>query len=375
MTAAAALSILIPLSRRQGGAEQAPNTAADEAVYRQQLDEVERDLDRGLIDETAADAARTEIARRLLAANERRTAGQAGAKGSPMGVRAGKILAIAGLPVFTLGLYMVLGSPELPDQPLAARLTAPPEGQSVEELVARVERHLAQNPEDGQGWAVIAPVLMRMGDAQGAARAYSNAVRLLGPSPELVTDMGEAMTMANEGMISAGARAAFEQAVELDPAAVKPRFFLALALGQEGKTDEAILAWQSLLEGADPEAVWVPAAMDELYKLGGEAPEMASQLRGPDRGPDRSDVEAAAEMAPEDRTAMITGMVQGLADRLESEGGSADEWIQLMRAYMVMGDGTKAQETYEAATEAFMGNPADLAKINAAARELGLGGT
>ncbi|GGB63211.1 c-type cytochrome biogenesis protein CcmI [Roseibium aquae] len=368
MTAAAALSILLPLSRRHGAGEGVPKVAADEAVYREQLDEVERDLDRCLIDPPAAEAARTEIARRLLAANERRKSGS-GKPGSPIGVRVGKVIAIVALPVFTLGLYMVLGSPGMPDQPLAARLAEPPDGQSVEELVARVERHLAQNPQDGQGWAVIAPVLMRMGDPQGAARAYANAVRLLGPTPERVTDMGEAMTMANDGIISASARAAFEQAVELDPAAVKPRFFLALALGQEGRTEDAIAAWQSLLDGANPDALWVPAALDELAKLGGDMPEFADQLSGPTQ----EQVEAASNMAPEDQASMIAGMVQGLADRLSSEGGSPDEWIRLMRAYSVLGDSSKGRQAYESAVLAYGDQPADLAKINAAARELGLG--
>jgi len=80
-------------------------------------------------------------------------------------------------------------------------------------------------------------------------------------------------------------------------------------------------------------------------------------------------------MAPEDRMAMISGMVQGLADRLSSEGGSADEWIQLIRAYMVMGDAAQAQQAYEAAAEAYADSPSDLAKINAVAGELGLGDT
>jgi cytochrome c-type biogenesis protein CcmH/NrfG len=111
----------------------------------------------------------------------------------------------------------------LQDQPLAARLSAPADEQPVELLVARVERHLAEDPEDGQGWAVIAPVYMRMGQPDSAARAYSNAIRILGPRPDWLTDMGEAMTVSNEGVITELARTAFQQAVDLEPTAVKPQ--------------------------------------------------------------------------------------------------------------------------------------------------------
>ena len=64
-------------------------------------------------------------------------------------------------------------------------------------------------------------------------------------------------SQANQGIVTADARAAFERARAADPGAVRPRFYLALALGQEGKTDEAIAAWQELLAGAPPGAPWV----------------------------------------------------------------------------------------------------------------------
>ncbi|MBO6757699.1 MAG: c-type cytochrome biogenesis protein CcmI [Roseibium sp.] len=367
MTAAASLAILVPLSRRRTADQQTPTPAADEAVYRQQLDEIDRDLERGLIDRTAADAARTEIARRLLAANERREA-EAPRHQSTVSLRTGQALAILALPAFALGLYIFLGSPNLPDQPLSARLEAPTENQTVEELVARVERHLADNPEDGQGWAVIAPVYMSLGNPQASARAYANVIRLLGPTVERVTDMGEAMTMANDGIVSASARSAFERAVGMDPTAVKPRFFLALALGQEGKTDEAIAAWETLLEGADPREPWVPVARAELERLGGTPPTLAETLRGPSR----EDMDAAAQMSAEDRQAMIAGMVEGLAARLQSEGGSPAEWQRLVRAYAVMGEPDKAHAALRQARDAFGTDQAALGQINATARELGL---
>jgi cytochrome c-type biogenesis protein CcmH len=365
LTGVATLSVLIPLSRSRRGLEAAP-ARADEAVYREQLSAIDKELERGLIDAEAAEAARTEIARRLLAAHDR---GDAAKQGGP---RTGRLklaqgLALLALPVMAFGLYIVLGSPGLPDQPLLSRLNAPAEEQSVDLLVARVERHLAENPEDGQGWAVIAPVYLSLGQPQASAKAYSNAIRILGPKTAWLTDMGEALTIANQGLVTAQARAAFERAVALEPSAVKPRFFLALALGQEGRKDEAIAAWQDLLEGADETAAWVGAARQEMARLTGEAP-AGDTLSGPSQ----EDVAAAGEMSREDRQAMISNMVAGLAERLSTEGGSAEEWNRLIRAYMVLGKKQDAEQALAAAMSAYADKPEDLSMIKDAASKLGL---
>ncbi|MTI43717.1 cytochrome c-type biogenesis protein CcmH [Roseibium hamelinense] len=367
MTAAAALSILVPLAHTRAEEPAEDVQTADEAVYRQQLEEVERDLDRGLIDPAAAEAARTEIARRLLAAHERGQNGRKSAE-SKSSLRTAQVIAVAVLPMFALGLYLFLGAPGMPDQPLSARMTAPAEDQSVDVLVARVEKHLAENPEDGQGWVVVAPVYMQLGKPEQAAQAYANAIRLLGRRDDWEANLGEALTVANDGIVNVAAREAFERAIALEPEAIKPRFFLALALGQEGKTEAAIAAWQDLLEGADPREAWVASAVSSLERLGGTVPEMGDGLRGPDQ----EQMAAASQMMPEDRQQMIEGMVAGLDARLKSDGGSADEWAQLMRAQVVLGNEDAAREAFELAQAAFEGDEEALASINDAAREFGI---
>lgn len=369
LTAAAALSVLIPLARRRP--EEAPGAeSADEAVYKEQLAAIDSELERGLIDVEAAEGARTETARRLLAAHDRKDILQAAGSGTQR-LRAVQAVALVLLPVLALGLYLGIGSPDLPDQPLQARLSEPAENQPVEVLVARVEAHLADNPEDGQGWAVVAPVYMRLGRPLDSVRAYANALRLLGERHDWLTDMGEAMTVANEGMINEQARQIFERAVALEPSSVKPRFFLAIALGQEGRSDDAVAAWNTLLDGADPQAAWVPAARGELAKLTGSTPPLLPALKGPDQ----ADVAAARDMNSEDRQAMIQSMVEGLAERLGADGGSSAEWSQLMRAYMVLGERDKALAALQDAETAFADQADDLAKIKDAAAELGLVGS
>ncbi|SOB96936.1 c-type cytochrome biogenesis protein CcmI [Stappia indica] len=377
LTVLAALAVLVPLAR---AGRQAATAAAlhDAEVYKSQLAEVERDLDRGLISQEAAQAARTEIARRLIAADREAQRSSGSEPAAPQGDAAGRtsrlrIVQAAALVVVPLGAvaaYVAFGSPDLPDQPLSARLEAPAQGRSLPELVARVERHLADNPEDGRGWDVVAPVYMRMGRPQDAAAAYARAIRLLGSNVQRETDRGEALVVANSGIVSAEAHAAFERAVAMDAQAVKPRFFLALALTQENRKDEAIAAWQSLLADAQGGEAWAEAVRIELAKLGVEAPQVAGEGVA---GPSREQIEAAQDMSSGDRQQMIRSMVDGLDARLAADGGSAQEWMQLMRALDVLGERERLRQVIARAGEALKDDPAAAAGVRDLARELGEG--
>jgi cytochrome c-type biogenesis protein CcmH len=256
MTGAAVFVVLWPLGRARSvfvGARE-----ADLAVYRDQLAEIERDRARGLLPEGEADAARLEVSRRLLAA------GDAEPAAPPVGAlarrRIAAVLALAGIPLIAIGLYSALGSPELPDAPLRARLEKPIEQQDVGILVARVEAHLAQNPDDPRGWGLLAPVYVRLGRGDDAVRAREQLLRLLGPSAEREADLGEAMVVAGRGFVDADARAAFERARALDAANGKALFFLGLAAEQEGNPSKAIALWRELAERAAADDPWrVPA--------------------------------------------------------------------------------------------------------------------
>jgi len=261
LTAAASLAVLAPLYRA-GNARRSASGAA--AIYRDQLDEIDRDLDRGVVADADADAARTEIARRLIkaaGANEPVTSGR------PAELRVATIIGVGAIPLAAVALYLAIGAPGASDAPLAAREQAPVVEQDIAMLIARVEARLATAPEGGEGWAAIAPIYARLGRHADAATAYANAIRILGATADREAALGEALTEANEGVVAAEARRAFERARALDPQAIRPRFFLAVALGQNGDAPAAIAAWERLLADAPPEgAAWVAAARAELAR-------------------------------------------------------------------------------------------------------------
>src|SRR3954469_3201583 len=139
MTAAAVFAVLWPLSRRKP-----LRTGSDVAVYRDQLDEIERDRAGGLIGEREAEAARVEVSRRLIAAADADVSPTPVA-GTTWRRRVAALAALILLPLGAGALYLKLGSPELAGETWAARRDASPEQRPMEELIARVEAHLEQN--------------------------------------------------------------------------------------------------------------------------------------------------------------------------------------------------------------------------------------
>lgn len=350
------------------------------AIYRDQLNEIESDHARGLIGETEAEAARVEIARRLLAADEKARAADR-AKTTDGTAKAAILIVGAALPVLSLGLYLTYGSPRLPDQPLAARLQDPVNEQNIEALVAKVEARLRENPEEGEGWVAIAPIYLRWGRYNEAAEAYARAVNLLGPSAKLLSGQGQAIVLANDGLVTPQARAVLEDAFKRDGTLIEPRILIAIAKEQDGQFKEAADDWRALLANAKDDQPW--RAMVEKRMQAAEAhlagapltteptaPEVTGQESA--KGPTSADIAAAEAMGPAERQAMIERMVQGLATRLDQGGGSITDWLKLVRAYTVLDRKDDAVKALDRAKTEFSGNSQALEELDRLATELGL---
>jgi cytochrome c-type biogenesis protein CcmH len=353
--------------------------AFDAAIYRDQLAEIASDRARGLIGDTEAEAARIEIARRLLAADE--SAGAAGRAKTSSGIAKAAILIVgAAIPLLSLGLYLTYGSPRLPDQPLAARLEDPANEQNIDALVARVEARLRAHPDEGEGWEAIAPVYLRAGRYSDAAEAYARAIRLLGPSPKLLSGQGQALVLANNGLVTKDAREILEEVLKRDGTLLEPRILIAIAKEQDGQFKDAIEDWRALLANAKGDEPWRAMAEKRLQAaeahlagapLGPEPPARAGGQEGA-KGPTSADIAAAQSMDPAERQAMIERMVQGLAARLDQGGGSLADWLTLLRAYTVLDRKDDAVKALDRARGEFSSDSQALEQLNRLADELGL---
>jgi cytochrome c-type biogenesis protein CcmH len=360
MTVAAIFAVLLPLGRKG----RVRDEGSEVAVYKDQLTEIERDLSMGLIATPEAEAARVEIGRRLLAA-----AGSAPVedRSSLAWRRAAAVLALVGLPLVAIGVYMPLGSPRLQDVPLAERERGAGSGmaQSLENLVVQVEQHLEKNPTDGRGWNVLAPVLERLGRYDEAVRAYRNSLAYNGESADRRSDLGEAMTAAAGGVVTAEAKGEFERAHALDADDPKANYFLGLAAEQDGRQDDAANIWRGLLAKAPADAPWRPLVQSSLARVGGGGtmPALSDET-----------IAASKEMAEGDRNAMVRGMVERLATRLKQNGDDVEGWLRLVRAYLVMGDRDKASLASSDARQAVAKDSERLRQLNEGLKTLGLDG-
>jgi cytochrome c-type biogenesis protein CcmH len=359
MAAFAALAAVWPVLRPTRPPADADWTASETAFYKAQLDEIRRDSERGQLPQSEAASARAEAARRLIAVP---SATQSAASSSTGRARLVAVALIAvGLPMIAFPLYAYLGRPQMPDEPLASRRPANLAPSDIEAAVAGVEAHLIAKPDDGKGWAVIAPVYMRLGRYDDAAHAYSEALRLVGEESGRRAAYGEALVASSGGVVTDKAREAFVKAVAEDPSQPQARFYLALAAEQDGKTADAIHAYESLIAGAPPDAHWIGAVKARLASLKGEPPPSAE-----------ADTSGAAAV-PEAQKAMIEGMVSRLASRLASDGGNVDEWARLIRAYTVLHEAEKAKAALANARKALAPDPNAVASLDALAHDLGLG--
>ena len=385
LTVVVAVILLSPLLRASTRASLYDEGEA--AVYRDQLRELERDKASGLISADDADYARAEIGRRLLAIAGRATTGEGAAEPASEASAARPVarrrytlsqaFILLCLPVIGLAGYLEIGSPGTPDAPLAARIENP--GDDVGLLVAKVERHLATNPEDGNGWNVLAPVYFRIGRLPDAELAYRNAIRILGPDAERMNGLGETLVLRNDGIVTDDAQMAFQAALKLEPNNPRADFYLALALEQSGRRAEALAAFQAIATASPPTAPWMPLVNQHIAANSAgmplaSAPAASAQSTAPAApgNPSADDIANAQAMSEGDRSEMIRGMVASLDARLKEDPNNFEGWMRLVRSYAMLKDKERAQAALKDGLKAFPAGGAEGQQLIAMAKELGL---
>lgn len=383
MTAAALAMLLRPLLGRTS--EVRARAAYDTEVYREQMAELERDLERGTLDASAGEAARTEVARRLLAADAELTGREQIEAGYRPSTKKGRrrlaaLALVILIPAAAAGIYSRIGSPGLAGQPFAGRKSPGIDRTIVariEAAIAGLNKRLAAKPKD-------VPALNRLGRAYFALRRYREAAsafaraRAVAPgSGVLAASHGEALVMA-EGKVGKLARAAFADAVKADPGDVRARFYLGLALAEDGNRKGALAQWLALEAEAKANAPWrarlarfikatakqAKIAPPALARLRAEAAAKVSKTAA--RGPDKKAIEGAARMSPAARQTMIRGMVARLAARLKENPDDLAGWQRLGRSYLVLGEPAKSVEAYQSAAKLAPKNVAVLVDLGQA---------
>jgi cytochrome c-type biogenesis protein CcmH len=416
LTGAVALVLTLALGAAllRGRRETGPAEAFDLQVYRDQLREVEADAAAGKIGAEEAERLKTEISRRLLAADAKsRGAARSGAQPRGLTALTAALLALA-LVGGGFGLYTQLGAPNYPDLPLQMRLeqaqrmlttrTSQAEAearqparapldvsQDYEALVEKLRGAVAERPDDLQGHMLLARHEAALGNMRAAHEAQRAVIRIKGDQAraEDYTDLADLLIIAAGGYVSPEAQAVLEEALERDPENGVARFYGGLMMAQTGRPDIGFRMWNRLLQESAASDPWVAPIRGQIADLAmragvndftlPELPEPADAPEAPEaseapapRGPSAADVEAAAEMSAEDRASMIRGMVDGLLQRLAAEGGPPQDWARAITALGVLGETERAGAIWAEGQTVFAGNAEALAALRAAAQSAGL---
>lgn len=399
-----AAALLAPIWRGRGtGGEALPSAAYDLQVYRDQLREVERDQERGIVSAEDAVRLRNEIGRKVLDADRRLAEAAPAARGGTA-LAAGAVLLV--LLAGSLAVYLREGAPGLTDQPMAerlalakraydsrpsqaeaeasapARVQPPAPDPEYLELIERLRAAVAQKPDDPQGLALLATNEMRLGNMAAARAAQQRLVELRGEdaSPQELMQLAALMMEAAGGLITAEAEEVLARALRRDPRQPQSRYLLGMLQLQNGRPDRAFPIWRELLEEGPEDAPWmapIRASIRDLAWLAG-APDYIPPDPAPERGtpalpgPDQDAVAAAEGLSGAERQQMILGMVEQLQQRLASEGGSAGEWARLISSLGVLGRAEDARAIWTEAQTRFAAQPEALAQIRAAAEAAGL---
>jgi cytochrome c-type biogenesis protein CcmH len=402
LTSLALAILLVPLLVRRQRA--VSRDAYNLAVYRDQLAEVERDLARGVLTPEQAEAARTEIGRRILALNPN-SAATGPSSAMPFATATAAVLL---LPFAAWALYAALGSPAMPDQPYASRGSNPAPtagtqdaGQAaphvdMAEAVQKLTAHLKEQPDDLTGWVLLARSQMSIGRYQDGADAYKHAVDLSNKRADIWGDWAEAVVLATGGTVTPQAKEAFQAGLNDPDLAPRSRYYLALSQMQQGDTKSALQAWVDLEADSPADADWLPMVRKRIEQTSASlgldpatlktsagadrpkpvataappahppmktpgaaaatsptasAPAAPASGSAPDPQKVREAQQALAGASPQDRQAMINSMVERLAARLEQQPDDVEGWTRLGRSYSVLNQPAKARDAYARAVK------------------------
>ena len=348
-TALAVIYIWCASAYQLGAGVSASQSASE--LYQARLSEIEKDRDAGKIDDVSAKDAAIEEGRRLLNSQQ-----HVSKLSSPRLSAIGLIFSMVMVPVVAISIYLQFGNPQFLFMPESAEPTA--EESSINELVALAEERLKTRPDDSQGWKVLAPIYNRMGRYSDAEKAHREIVRIDGPSAQNLAALGESITRNRNGEVTLEAKLAFEQSLKLDQANPIAQFMLGVFAAQNGKPEEAVERWQSMVDGGSGTEAWY----DEVKK---RIAEISSSIASPSS----DDAETIRNLPKDQQQDAIKGMVDGLAEKLESDPSDKRGWLQLVRAYLVLGETGKAKAAADRAIEEHKN---DVKFIEAIKTQLGL---
>jgi len=343
-------------------------TDAALSIYRDQADEIQRDLEAGLISRQEFDAAQREIEVRTLKAARHSVGGMSVTRRSPLAAG----IVVAALVAGSAAGYAWLGTQGAEDRPLAARkteaLVQKAEAGDIGSRIQILVENVKDNPESFEDWWLLARSYAATGDNASAADAYRRAAELSDNDPGVLSAYAEAMTLANGNKVPQAAKILFQQ-VRAETGDPRARYYLALARAQAQDFEGALQDWAALAADSGPDAPWMPLVRRDIVNMARFTESDVSKYL-----PDASLAElnkAAGRQTDADQFALLRRAAT-LEERLEADPSDYKGWQELVQIRAALGDTPKARAALDTARERFSAAPFILSKLDATAADLGL---
>lgn len=283
--------VLLPLLRSSpGGAIE--RRAANLSIYRDQFTDLDADLKRGTISPQQHAEAKAELERRML--DDAQSEGEPAASARNTSYRTALALLLA-VPVLAGLLYAKLGSPDA-FSPLATK----PEnshqlsGEQVEEMITKLQQRLEKEPDNAEGWVILARTYYTMRRFHEASAAYEKLTTLIPEDADLLADYADALAMNQGRRIAGKPLELVKRALKIDPTQWKALAMAGTEAFERKDYAGAVDYWTRLQSSAPQDAPitkQIQASIDEARQLAGMPPAAAApQAATPPR--------AAAPAAP-----------------------------------------------------------------------------
>lgn len=246
----ALLFLLPPLIQKAQNKNVLARDELNVTIFKDKIAELESDMAAGILTQEQLDTARHDLERDFL----QDTGGEAGQTTSPMdqiiGRSAAVVIAVL-VPIFAVSLYVLLGSGEAGLHPENAQPQVQAEGHkgTIEDQVRQLQDHLQQNPDDGEGWVMLARSYYFMKQFEAAAETFARASSMQQDSnAELLTDYADALAMANGRNMAGRPYELTKRALEIQPRLQKALWLAGTATYQAGDHEATLGYWRRLLE-------------------------------------------------------------------------------------------------------------------------------
>jgi len=295
--------------------------------YKRQLAELEEDVKNRVLTKEAAAGARLEIERRILSVAGGQEKHKHGLRG---GLQVPVVISLV-LLVASFAGYSQLGSPNAQSKPgqVVSLLDTPvtKDGPSYQEAIDKLTAHLAENPDDRQGWEVLAKSARSVRSFSVAAGAFGELVRLQPEDRSWRVQQLEAYIAMARGQITPAAVMLVDALLEVEPNHPAGHYYLGLSRLQAGNEEAAKAIWTALADRSAANAPWMPTVTTQLERLGVAPPKLS-----------QNQIDMVADMSSEEQDSFVRSMIARLEARLDSAPDDAEGWMMLARSQAALGE-------------------------------------